>query len=321
MKYAIFATALAVSVPASAATLKSVVSLQGPQVFLRDLFDDAGPNAARVLGPGPGPGGRIVVEARQLKAIARQYGVDWEPVSSADRAILEWPGRPMRRDDAIAAVRAALVAQGASPECEVEIPGFTPPLVPGDGGSRPVATHLDYDRDMGRFTALLSVTAAGMEPIVARIGGQVADTMEVPVAVLRLSAGMIAGPGDVRMARVHTNTVRADVARDASAIVGMQLKRQIPAGAPIPIADLMPPSQIRRGEPVRLLLQSNGLSLSGQGVALEAGALGERIKVRNISSQAVIEAEVQGPGVVRVLPGTAPINAQARLGLPNGRGG
>ena len=307
--------------PADAATLKTVVTLQGPQVFLRDLFDDAGVNAGRVLGPGPGPGGRIVVESRQLKAIARQYGVDWEPVSSGDRAILEWPGRPLRREDAMAAVRAALIAQGAAPDCEIEIPGFNPPLVPGTGVSRPVVTHLEYDRDMGRFTALLSVTADGMDPIVTRIGGQVADTVEVPVAVLRMSAGTIPGPGDVRMARVHANNIRAEVARDPAAVIGMQLKRQIPAGAPIAIADLMRPSQVSRGDPVRLQLQVTGLSLTGQGVALEAGAMGERIKVRNVSSQAVIEAEVMGPGVVRVVPGTSPINAQARLGLSYGRGG
>ena len=307
--------------PVDAATLKTVVTLQGPQVFLRDLFDDAGVNAGRVLGPGPGPGGRIVVEARQLKAIARQYGVDWEPVSSGDRAILEWPGRPLRREDAMAAVRAALIAQGAAPDCEIEIPGFNPPLVPGTGVSRPVVTQLDYDRDLGRFTALLSVTADGMDPIVTRIGGQVADTVEVPVAVLRMPAGMIPGPGDVRMARVHANIVRAEVARDPAAVIGMQLKRQIPAGAPIAIADLMHPAQVNRGDPVRLQLQVTGLSLTGQGVALESGALGERIKVRNVSSQAVIEAEVLGPGVVRVVPGTSPINAQARLGLSYGRGG
>ena len=53
-------------------------------------------------------------------------------------------------------------------------------------------------------------------------------------------------------------------------------------------------------------------------VALEAGALGERIRVRNVSSQAVIEAEVLGPGAVRVMPDTAPITAQARNGARGG---
>src|SRR5476649_412094 len=104
--------------PAHGASLRTETTLQGPRVYLRDLFEDAGENAARVLGPGPGPGGRIIVEARQLKAIAVQYGVDWQPVSNADRAVLEWPGRPLPREAALAAVRAALVAQGAAPDCE-----------------------------------------------------------------------------------------------------------------------------------------------------------------------------------------------------------
>ncbi|MSP01800.1 MAG: flagellar basal body P-ring formation protein FlgA [Acetobacteraceae bacterium] len=307
--------------PADAATLRTVVSLQGPQVHLRDLFDDAGINAARVLGPGPGPGGRIVVEARQLKSIAKQYGVDWEPVSGADRAILEWPGRPLKREDALLAVRAALVAQGAAPDCEIEIPGFAPPLIPVSGTSPPAVTRMDYDQDMGRFTAVLSVTAEGMEPIAVRISGQVSDVIELPVAVVRLPAGAIPGPGDVRMARVHVASVRTEVARNAAMVIGMQLKRQIAAGTPIAVADLMPPTQVARGDPVQLRLQVGGLSLSGQGVALESGAKGERIRVRNISSQAVIEAEVLGPGVVRVVPGTTPITAQARQGISSRRGG
>jgi flagella basal body P-ring formation protein FlgA len=312
---------LCVIAPAHGAALRSVSTLNGPQVYLRDLFDDAGVNANRVLGPGPGPGGRIVVEARQLKAIARQYEVDWLPVSSADRAVLEWPGRPLKREDALAAVRMALVAQGAAPDCDVEIPGYNPPIVPASGPSTPVVTQLDYDREMERFTATLSVTGEGMEPISVRISGQVADVIELPVAAMRLSAGTIPGRNDVRMARVHVNAVHAEVARDFSAVVGMQLKRQIAPGTPILIADLMRPTEVVRGEPVRLQLLVGGLSVTGQGVALESGAAGEQIRVRNISSQAVIQAEVIGPGVVRVIPGSAPITAQARAGLSAARGG
>ena len=62
---------------AQAATLRAMTTLHASVVRLSDLFDDAGANADRVLGPGPGAGGRIVVEAAQLGAIARQFGVDW----------------------------------------------------------------------------------------------------------------------------------------------------------------------------------------------------------------------------------------------------
>src|SRR6516164_5236498 len=129
-------------VHAEAATLRTVTTLHAPVVRLSDLFDDAGANSDRVLGPGPGAGGRIVVEAAQLGAIARQFGVDWRPVSSADRAVLDRPGRPLRRDDVLDAVRSALIAGGASSDCDVELAGFTPPLVPLEADPRPVVSDL-----------------------------------------------------------------------------------------------------------------------------------------------------------------------------------
>ena len=321
MRYLFIIIVLCTAVTARAASLRGVTTLTGPQVYLRDLFDDAGINAARVLGKGPGPGGRIVVEAPQLRAIAKQYDVDWQPISSADRAVLQWPGRPLKREDALAVIRAALVSQGAAPDCDIEMPGFAPPLVPANSPLPPVVIQIDYDQDLGRFTATLSVAAEGMEPIVMRVGGQVSDVVELPVAAVRLAAGAVIGASDVRMARVHAAIVHTDVARDPRMAVGMQVKRQLPAGSPLAIADLMRPAQVMRGEPVRMRLEEAGLSVTGHGLALESGASGERIKVRNISSQAVIEAEILGPGAVRVIPGTAPITAQARSGIVSPRGG
>jgi flagella basal body P-ring formation protein FlgA len=189
------------------------------------------------------------------------------------------------------------------------------------GTSSPIISQLDYDPDQGRFSATLSVTGDGMDTIAMRIAGSVADVVELPVPVMRLAAGAIPGPGDVRMARIHAALVHAEVARHPAMIVGMQVRRQLAAGAPIALADLMLPTQINRGDPIRLQLQVGALWLTGQGVALESGASGERIRVRNVSSQAVLEAEVAGPGLVRVVPGTAPISAQARAGYPARQGG
>ena len=67
--------------------LRPITTLHAQVVRLKDLFDDAGRNADRVLGPGPAPGGRIVVEARQLAAIARQFDVDWRPISSGGTGV------------------------------------------------------------------------------------------------------------------------------------------------------------------------------------------------------------------------------------------
>ncbi|MBS0639018.1 MAG: hypothetical protein JSS43_04050, partial [Proteobacteria bacterium] len=59
---------LAAAGAAQAASLRTMTTLHGPNVYLRDLFDDAGRNADARLGSGPEPGGRIIVEAAQLNA-------------------------------------------------------------------------------------------------------------------------------------------------------------------------------------------------------------------------------------------------------------
>jgi flagella basal body P-ring formation protein FlgA len=302
------------ALPCHAATLRPMTSLSGPTVRLSDLFDDAGPNAARVLGPGPALGGNIVVEAPQLAAIARQFGVNWRPASPADRAFLDRPGRPLTRDEAMAPVRAALIEAGASENCEVEMPGFTPPQVPLKGSVRTIVTQLQYDAASGRFSAALSLTGDFMEPVTMRLAGRVQETIEVPIATTRLPAGAVLRAGDIHMARIRAALARDDVAREPGQAIGMALRHSISAGQPLPVADLVRPSIVEKGSAVQMLLNSVGLTVAAQGQALEPGAMGERIRVLNPVSRAVLEAEVTGPGQVRVQPDSLPLVAAAFTG-------
>ena len=67
-----------------------------------------------------------------------------------------------------------------------------------------------------------------------------------------------------------------------------------------------------RGSLVQMRLAVTGLSVIGQGEALESGAAGERIRVRNTGSKAVVDAEVIGPGQVRVNPSPGSVQAAVR---------
>jgi flagella basal body P-ring formation protein FlgA len=298
---AILSTAIAF--PADAATLRPATTLHSPVVLLRDLFDDPGAEADRVLGPGPAPGGRIVVEAPQLRAIARQFDVDWRPASSADRAVLVRPGLPMSRERAMDVVRSALVAAGASPDCDIELAAFAAPLIPPNIAARPVVSQLEYDSRGGRFSALLSVAGEGMDPVNLRVNGQVREMIDLPVAAASLPAGTILGPDDMHMARVGTASLRGDVVHTMDKAVGLQLARSVQAGQPIAPSDLTRPLMVRQGTLVRLRLVSAGLSVTGRAVALGSAAHGERVKVRNPGSKIELEGTVIGPELVQIEPG------------------
>ena len=319
MRGILIAFAMLISLGAQAASLRTMTTLHGPNVYLRDLFEDAGSNADRTLGPGPEPGGRIIVEAAQLNAIARQYNVAWRSVSRADRAVLEWPGRRMRKEDAVEAVRLAVTATGASDDIDIELTGFTAPLIPMEASTTATVSQLEYDSNTGRFNAALSVTGEGMNPIDTRISGRVDMMEEVPVAVARLLPETILRPEDVRISRVRTSQIRTEIAHSLDQVAGMALRRPVPAGQPLQLADLIRPPLVQRGATVRVELAVASLSITGQATALDSGADGDTIRVQNTTSRALLSARVIGPNQVRVTPETpvvSSVRADRRVNRP-----
>jgi flagella basal body P-ring formation protein FlgA len=294
------------SLPAEPATLRSATTLQQPQVRISDLFDDAGPEAERVLGPGPSPGGRIVVEAAQAAAIARQFGVAWRPASPADRVVIDRPGRPLAREEVLGVLRSALLGAGAPDVGDIELPNFTPPLVPVEGAPQSAIEQVNYQATSGHFTATLAISVAG-EPVQRiRVSGDMVEMTDLVVPTHRLTVGTVLQPEDLQTLRVRVGQSHGDVLRVADQAVGMAMRRLAVAGQPIPLADLGHPLVVQKGARVMMSLEQPGLSLSAVGVASESGGIGDRIAVLNPVSGALVDAEVTAAGQVRVSPNSAP---------------
>lgn len=291
---------------AIAATLRPITTLASPVVRLSDLWDDAGAGATTVLGPGPAPGGRIVVEAPQLAAIARQFGIDWRP-TGGERAVLERPGRLLPREDVVSALREALSGVGAPDDGELDLRGYTAPLVPAEAEVRTEIEALDYDAATGRFAASVSISGDGMLTQRQRLAGTLHETAEVQVPVRRMPPGTVVHAGDLQTQRVRAATLRGEVARMPEQVVGMALRRPGIPGQALALADLARPLAVAKGARITMQLSTSGLSLSAHGQALEGGAIGDHIRVLNPASRAVLEAEVVGPDRVRIIPGSSPI--------------
>lgn len=298
------------SIPAYGATLRPFTTLAGSVVTLADLWDGAG---ARALGPAPAPGARITVESRQLDAIARQFGVDWRAAGSGDRVVLERPGRALVQDDVIAPLRAALAAAGAPRDGELEMPGFTAPMVGLAATIRAEVAQLEYDGGTGRFTALVAVTADGVPATQLRLSGRMLEMVDLPVPRRRMVPGDVVAAGDLQWVRLRAAQARGDVVRAMRDAVGQALRHAVQPGQPIMLADLGRPMVVQKGMPMTLALDSPGIQLTAQGMAMEPAGVGETVHVLNPISRVVIEAEVTGPGRAKVLPGTQPLNTTGRL--------
>lgn len=81
-------------------------------------------------------------------------------------------------------------------------------------------------------------------------------------------------------------------------VVGQGAKRRVRAGQLIAPNLLTAPLLIRRGQQVTIIASQDGISASATGEAMANGREGEVIRVRNLGSQKVIEAQVVEEGVV-----------------------
>jgi flagella basal body P-ring formation protein FlgA len=122
----------------------------------------------------------------------------------------------------------------------------------------------------------------------------------VVVATRPLSKGMIVRDQDVKLLEKDLAKIRSGYYQDLSEVIGKQVSRTVSMGTAITTSVVKPQIQIKRGQQIRLVAGSHGLKVQMAGEALADGASGELIRVRNLSTQKIIEGVVQSATTVEV---------------------
>ena len=87
---------------------------------------------------------------------------------------------------------------------------------------------------------------------------------------------------------------------DPSAVIGQEARVALYAGRPIRISDFGPPAIVNRNDLVTLVFDHALLSISTEGRALGRGAVGDRIRVMNLSSRTTITGLIRADGQIEV---------------------
>jgi flagellar basal body P-ring formation protein FlgA len=297
--------------------LKLQVQLDAGVVRVSDLWTNAGPKADTVIGPAPPPGRSIAVETGQLAYIARLYDVDWRPTSGVERASIERMGRPLSRDEVAEPIRRSLVEAGAAQSVTVDLANFAPALVPPASFPLLSVEGLAYDAAGERFSASISASTEGTQTQHMRITGRIVQTVQALVATRRLQPDEIIGPGDVRVSPMPARRLPGPVLNDPALAIGQSPKRTLVAGQALSAADVGPPVMVAKGATVVMVVESPGLSMAAQGLALGAGGQNDVIQVMNPLSRAVVAARVTGPGRAVIAPAALPITPSANMPTRN----
>ena len=123
-----------------------------------------------------------------------------------------------------------------------------------------------------------------------------------PVLVARepLARGTALVPAQFTVERREVAMAGDTVTPSVETVAGMRLRRPVVAGDTVLATDLEPVPLVRRGDKVTATTGVGGISVSMSAIALEDGAMGATVSVKNDRSGRRLQAVVVGPGVVRV---------------------
>ncbi len=85
-----------------------------------------------------------------------------------------------------------------------------------------------------------------------------------------------------------------------AALIGKVARRTLLPGKPIPTIGVTDPKVVANGAQVKVVFEEGGLTITTYGTALQAGGVGDVVKVRNPESGLVVSGTIQSDGSVRI---------------------
>lgn len=135
-------------------------------------------------------------------------------------------------------------------------------------------------------------------------------TLYVPIKISVLKTVLVAKRALVRGRRINsddiyqvemdTQKLKQGYFTDPRELIGLICKHDISPDSPLNPYNIELAKLVHRGDQVTIVASDDSLSVSMDGIAMSEGVLGESVKVKNLSSKRVIEAQVSGNKIVRV---------------------
>jgi flagellar basal body P-ring formation protein FlgA len=162
------------------------------------------------------------------------------------------PGAPLTTSFAQDLLSASLAAQGAGEALEVRIDQPRLPLANQSAQATEIAVEgLRYDRDSGRFSALLVGTVDDQTRFRLAAEGRARELIELPVLARAIAAGEIITAADIDWITTAPDRIRPASVTAADQLIGAQARRPLQPGRALSERDLQPARLVLRGRTVQ----------------------------------------------------------------------
>ncbi|MFT7569595.1 MAG: flagella basal body P-ring formation protein FlgA [Paracoccaceae bacterium] len=273
-------------------SLRAAVSVDTPEVTVRDVFPGAQSEA--VIAKTPAPGRRLILDAYTLQRIAKRHNIQWRASTRFEQSVVTRQSRVLSAAEIETTLRRSLIRQGLSDSHQVELSNRSLNIRVATNTSQPYFIENSVmDRRSGRVSAFLTVGTETGEKLKYRLDGFTFSVIEIPVPNRRIRRGEVINTGDVIWKKIRKDDVGRNVVRDRKTVIGQSARRYLAANRKMMIDDLEAPKLVRKGSLVTIYLETSNLRLTAKARASEDGALNQTIRVVNVRSRRTVEAIVR----------------------------
>ena len=282
--------------------LREAVKVKNKTVRLGDVFSGTGSKADIAIAYAPKPGKRAIFDARWLQRVARTYRLKWRPMGIEDQVIVERDSTAIPREEIEDGILSALIEKGVDKSVVLELSNRRIRLfVPTSSIAKIGVEDTSYDPRTGRFTAIIMAPADDPRATRHRVTGRLHKMTEVPVLARKMLGKEVISKRDIKWIRVRSDRLRRDTILNANELIGMAAKRGLHSGRPLHTSVVQRPVLVSKGSLVTVSLDAPKMTLTTRGKALQNGSDGDTVRIVNLRSNKIIEAEVTGMGRVSVL--------------------
>jgi len=133
----------------------------------------------------------------------------------------------------------------------------------------------------------------------------ITSTVQVTKKILVIkhfvNKGQLLTKEDISFRKVNVSKLHNRYLENEANIIGKEVTRNLQAGSILTANNLTNPILIKRGDTVNIIAQREGFKITMKGQAMANGSIGERIKVKNLSTKKIINGSVTSKHSVKVL--------------------
>ncbi len=286
--------------------LRANITVDAQYVTLGDLFDNAGDLGDRPVFQSPEPGQSGTVRADRIEEAARDNGLVWRDTGRVGAIQVSRASTILATEEITRVIEVSLRQRmNLSPSAllNVTLRGNIQQVhLPINFAGEIVVARLDIVGSTGQFRAEISARDDVSSRPLLVVSGKATETARIPVLSRDIQRGETIRVADIEMIEIPRQRLTNDILHNPGLINGMAARRALSLGRPLSENDIEPPRLVLRNTRVTLVFSAPGMVMTARGRSLDDGALGDTVKVMNVSSNRMIEGIVQSNGDVAVAP-------------------